>query len=207
MKPFLIIALGALLFYSQPSPAFQVKSPRPSLFLTADNLYTQSLIDQTPGASYSERFANTLALSAVVGVRLAGFLWLGLRYEYWYARRQSVLGGVSRRDTLRYQAAGIEIGYQRLQPRVSYLVAVSALYPVDLRIESDVTYKSNQRPWTLGARAAVGVRVSGPLYLILEGGYRMAKLGNLTSGSSSLLEGGSLDLSGPFLGVGLSVTL
>lgn len=177
------------------------------LFIAGDYLYANTSADRVEGASYTERFSRPTVASLGLDVLFTKKLFIGARYEYWIARRRFDLNGV-RTDTLIYQTVGLELGFfHRPNPRVYFLAAVGAHYPVTLRVASSGTVNGNfenaGRPLGYATRLATGIRFNSLLSLFFEGGYRLSNLKKLRSGSEDLVEGGGdLDLSSAFLGGG-----
>jgi hypothetical protein len=130
--------------------------------------------------------------------------------DYWFLARAFTVGGLSTVDTFSLAHIGPEIGYYKNSARVLWLLSVSANYPIILEVSSSNGNKYTATPVLLGYKGqlAVTLRLTGWLGFCFSGGYRFADLGILTSGGSNYLSGGAtLNMSGPFVGLGLGVTI
>lgn len=178
---------------------------------SGDMMAVSTVADQVEGAQYSRQYVNPGVVSAAIGVQPFSSLYLGLRFENWIAGRTFTVNGATQTDSLAYQTFGLEAGYAAASPRLLYLATVAAVYPLQNKVTSTVgsttdVYTPGAPRLAYDARMALAVRMTPILSVIIEVGYRFANLGPLNSGSFPYLGTQSLDLSGPFAGVGLGVT-
>lgn len=210
-----ILAFSVSMFLLWHTPAFakskSLKDQSQYVYFGGTFQFTDSAADDVAGASYTKKMTNPVVLVGGLGFRLFNFLFLGARYEHWIAGRGFTVGGVAQNDTLKYQSIGGELGIYRGNPRFFWIVSAGWFHPITLSVEStrgstSSTYIHEPKPVGYQARLTMGVKLNSLMSFRLEGGYRHANFGDMSSGSTSLLQGGEkLDLSGPFVGVGLGV--
>lgn len=176
--------------------------------LSVHVLYANSNADKVTGATYERKMALPSIGSVGLGIRPWKKLYMGVRYEYWYSDRKFTLNNVGQTDLLKFQTIGGELGYYTGNPRVYYLFSAGVHYPLELKISSDRQgdFTNLAKPLTYQGRLVIGVKFSSLIALQIEGGYRLMDLGNLLNGNTPFLSGGaSMNLSGPFLGLGLGL--
>ena len=149
-------------------------------------------------------------MTAAAGLGVSPFkpVWLGIRYEYWFASRETLSVGSVQKDVLKLQLLGPELGYIRGNSRVAYLFAAGAMFPIAQGISSSANgdYKTSTTEWNWQARAAIELRLARRIAVHFEGGYRWVNIKNLNSmGSSFIQNSNRLELSGPFVGMGLGL--
>ncbi|MBI1860598.1 MAG: hypothetical protein HYR96_06750 [Deltaproteobacteria bacterium] len=176
------------------------------IHLTGTYPIVNSSVDTLSNATFSRKqstnsYVASLAYYFEVGSRIA----LGARYEYWLSdRRYDDAAGTTVTDQLSYQTVGAELGLHGGNQRVFWLISGGVFYPVAAAAGAYSATKSLEYQ----ARAQATIRFVRAVWLIFEGGYRLANLGNLTSGTATFLDSGaSLDLSGPFLSFGIAFHL
>lgn len=203
----LCVACGA----TQASSHFsRVKSYSLILRVTMDYNYSNSLGDQVSGATYGSRFANSYVGDIGLGTLLFSNAYVGAVFENRYARRSFTLAGQPQIDTLNFKAVGGEIGYWSSNPRTYLLFSGGTLMSLSPQItsegESQRTFSGPSGKLIFFGKVTMGIRLWSWFSFNLVGGYRHSNLGAFSSGSDALLSGSeSLDISGPFGGVGLSI--
>lgn len=180
-------------------------------YFGGDVAFSTSKADSVAGATYTNKYNNSMILDAGLGVRLFRYIYIGTRYEYSLLKRAYTVGGVETQDKLDYQNIGGEIGWVAGNPRVHWILSVGGFFPLALDVaqvrNGTTTHFINaQKPITYQGRLTLGVKMNSAISFRFEGGYRMQNVGNLQSNGSSYLNGGEkLDLSGPFFGFGLGL--
>ncbi len=208
---FLGLILGVSLLFPRTTLARKVVNlpDRPFLFYLAGDLaLTSNKADAVAGAQYSKNMRTPLVATLGLGGYLFSYLWIGARYERWFTSREFLLEGVSEKNSLNLQMVGPEVAYVRKNPRIAYLFAVGGLYPFEQKISSltQVSFTRGTRFWNYYARASMELKVTSRLAFHLEAGYHWLNLRDLKSnGVSFVSEGGDLNLSGPFAGMGLGI--
>ncbi len=187
-------------------------SPRKLMFYFSSDFHvTNSKADQVTDAVYDHKFTNPYTLNVGMGVTLFSHIYIGARYEYWIGQRQLTLNGVGQTDTLKVQNLGGEIGWVTGNPRVFWILMASAYYPLEQSVEvrRGTTQIYSTLPTRLGysGRLNLGIKLNNTFAILLEGGYRMADLGQPQSNSQNYLNNGEFNLSGPFGGLGFSILL
>jgi len=203
------IVLGLLL----TAPAFagskSTFSSRKFLFYSSGDIGLASPeSDSVSGAVYTKKMRIPLVACAGFGVTLWSRLWLGARYEFWWAQREFETGGSQSLETLRLQTLGPEVGWVRGNPRVTYLFVAGGQYPLQQKVDSTIanSYNSSSSHWNYFVRSSMELRFNSRIALHLEGGYRWVKIKGLQNGVTSFVQGnGDLNLSGPFVGLGLGL--
>jgi len=180
---------------------------RPFLLYASGNIgIASSEADKLSGASYTKNMRTPLVGVLGFGGYPTPWLWVGARYEYWFAARELSIAGAPQKDTLHLQLVGPEIGFVKANPRVAYIFSMGGLYPLEQRVDSSSQAKfSRGTPfWNYQAKASMELKINSRLDFHLEGGYRWLNLKNLSSGTTAFLpEGRDFNLSGPFVGMGL----
>ena len=203
---FLWVALGWLCAPSWGKTKREIQL-KPFLFYGAINLGLASpASDKVLGASYTQNMRTPILGTLGLGYFALKPLWIGIRYEFWVAQRKMSLAGVNSIDKLNLQLLGPEVAYVRGNPRVSYLFAAGGTFPLKQQIDSNVNgvFQTGATFWNYHLRTSLELRFNTQLALHLEGGYRWVKVRGLSSSSGSFLaNGGDVDLSGPFVGIGL----
>lgn len=181
----------------------------PVFSMGIDNVYTNSAADSVAGVTYAETYANSRVISGSLGGRLWSWLYVALRYEYWWTRRRFTVGASEQTDTLNFQTMGLEMGYTWGNPRVLYRLTATVSSPLSLEVQSTAgSYATGLHPVTGALRGAVAIRLAGPLHLELGGGYRIVNLGDLRDAQNqSYLATPSFNLSGLFLGLAITTVL
>jgi hypothetical protein len=208
-----IFGLGIILGLMATAPVFADSkngfSSRKFLFYLSGDIglaFPES--DAVSGAAYTKKMRTPLVACAGFGVAPWSRLWLGMRYELWWAQREIETGGSQSLDTLRLQTLGPEVGWVRGNPRVTYLFVAGAQYPLQQKVEASSvnSYTSSSSNWNYFVRSSLELRFNSRLALHLEGGYRWVKIKGLQNGVTSFVEGNrDLNLSGPFVGMGLGL--
>lgn len=164
--------------------------------------------DKVSGAIYQKKMTTPQVGSLGVGMSPLNSIWVGLRYDYWFAKRQMTLGGVDQEDSLKLQLLGPELGYIRGNPRVAYLFAFGAMVPIQQSIASNPNgnFTSDKKDLSYQARAAIQLRLDSHFAVHFECGYRLIKIRELNNSGTSFVPGNKdVDLSGPFVGAGLGI--
>ena len=99
----LVLCLGAASALGERARTSNLKERTWVFHLTGNWTYANSAADRVPGAVYSQAFSNPIVGAAGLGREVWQNLYLGFRYEYWFANRKYVLGGVETRDRLDQQ--------------------------------------------------------------------------------------------------------
>ena len=183
------------------------KKDRISLLIQAlgDYHYSRSAADSVAGALYTQKFGTGATASAAVGIRPLSFFYVGVRYEYWFAMRRSLIDGNQSNDLLRYHGPVGEVGFYTENPRTYYLLTVGVMYPLLSEIQSiGRTFTPVGYRFSYSGRLLLGVKFNYFCSLIVHAGYRYAPLGDFAAGGENYVTGG-LDLSGPFVGMGLGI--
>jgi hypothetical protein len=202
-------ALFVLALASSGTAYGQWSGPRPWRWLlqvSGDFHYSQSEADYQDGLTYTQQFGTGGVGALALGRVLGKSIYIGARYEYWYAYRKfSGLAG-SDVNRLDYQGLAAEVGYRWGSPRSFWLVSAGLVYPLKLQVTTKLgaPYVSDGTPLAYQGRFLVGLRLNGFLSLLFTAGYRYADLGDLRNPTS--LTANPFDLSGPFGGVGLGFT-
>jgi len=177
-------------------------------YFTGDLALTSTEANKLPNFNLSKNMRTPLVSAVGLGARVFKSLWLGVRYEYWFAGREWTDLGTLQRETLNLQMVGPELAYVRGNPRVNYYFAVGGMYPLVQKINSSVNgvYSRGSQFWNTHARASMELKINSRLGLHLETGYRWLNLRDLQSGGISFVSGGrDLNLSGPFFGMGFNL--
>ncbi len=204
------LLLMSTLIFGEPIYALQKSGSKENtkLVLIVDYLYANSEADKISGATYSRKFSNPVLAGINLGRIIFSSIYLGGRYDYWYGQRQIHLSGVSQSDDLKLQTISLEVGYISDNPRIFMLIAGGVCYPFNSAVESKTTgdhlYESSKKELMYSVRVQFGVRFTSWYAFAIEGGYRYANMGKLQEGGVDYLPGGKeLNLSSPFLGLGL----
>jgi hypothetical protein len=205
----LSVILGSLVSF-KPLIAETNAAPkqRPILLYIAGDLGMASPdSDKVVNAVYTKKMQSPEVVALGLGARVAESLWLGVRYEKWFEARTLNLGSGDQTDTLNLSELGPEVAYVRGNSRVDYLFAVGGMYPLTQTVSSSTgaLYNRGSQYWNYHGRFAMEMRLSSRLGLHFEAGYRWVNLRDLQSqGTSFISGGGNLNLSGPFVGIGLT---
>lgn len=181
-------------------------------YIAGNVLFTDSTADDVSGATFRQNMTNPFVGAAGLGFRFLGFLYIGARYEHWFANRDFTSAGIPQEDTLKFSSIGGEVGFYRGNPRFYWTLTAGYFHTLSLSMESKrnvnivTIYTRDPKPVTFQGRLTVGVKLNSRYSFRLEGGFRYANLGNLVYGSNPFLPGSAdLNLSGPFVGAGLGI--
>lgn len=175
--------------------------------LTGDFHYSQSDADFLPNTNYSLLFGNGGVGSLAIGKMLGKRIYLGARYEYWYAQRSISAAGISENNRLDYHSAGLEAGFRGGNARAFWMVSAAVAYPVKLSLYSSLgnPYTSTSTPLAYEGRGTLGLRLNSHFSVLFVAGYRLIDLGDLHN-PASFLNGTTFNLSGAFGGAGIGLT-
>jgi len=170
--------------------------------------YVSTTADEVAGATYSRQYAQPASLKIEMGFPILESVYLGFVFDSWIAGRKYDDGTTAVVDTLDYKVVGVELGYMGGNPRSFFAFTGFVGYPLNLQVTSTLgTFtKAGKRNLCYGARGLLGLRMTSWLTLLMEAGYRIRDLGDLTSGTTSYT-GGSFSLTGFYVSTGIGFTL
>lgn len=203
----IILFGGAILSLGARAEKITPFQKRPFLFYGATNLtFAEPDSDKVSGASYQKKMRTPLVGAIGVGVSPIKSVWLGIRYEYWFAKRELTLSGNPQTDSLNLQLIGPEVGVIRGNSRAAYLFAAGGLFPLvqEISSTSQGTFTTSNSDWKFQLRASIELRLVKSLVVHFESGYRWLRIKNLSSNGVPFISGnGPMNMSGPFVGMGL----
>jgi len=203
----LLLALGCA-----PAVAYESgpKSWKWLLQISGDLHYSMSDADIVPNVNYTQQFALGGVGSVAIGRMIGKYIYLGGRYEYWYAQRDISGSGGTEKNRFEYQTAAVEAGYRGGNARAYWLLTAGLAYPVQLAVSSSsgIPYLTSEKPWGYEGRITVGLRLNSFFNVLFTAGYRFANLGILSNAAFGSLvpNDGDFNMSGPFGGVGIGLT-
>ena len=170
--------------------------------------YVSTTADEVAGATYTRQYAQPASLKIELGFPIGESIYLGFVLDSWMAGRTYNDGTSDIDDKLDYKVVGVELGYMGGNPRSFFAFTGFVGYPLNLQVISTTgTFtKTGKRNLCYGARGLLGLRMTSWLALLMEAGYRIRDLGDLTSGSTSYL-GQSFSLTGLYISTGIGFTL
>lgn len=184
-------------------------SPFSTLFSGSLNYnYVSTPADEVAGATYSRQYAQPASLKIELGFPIGESIYLGFVFDSWMAGRTYNDGTSVVTDKLDYKVVGAELGYMGGNPRSFFAFTGFIGYPLNLQVVSTAgTFtKAGSRNLCYGARGLLGLRMTTWVALLMEAGYRIRDLGDLTSGTTSYI-GQSFTLTGFYISTGIGFTL
>lgn len=206
-KFFLFLLFLAALPVFAKSNGSSLKENRFVFYVAGNMQFSMSQADNVSGASYSEKMNHPFVGALGFGVRALPFLYIGTRYENWWVRRNIMVSGVNQIDRLAFQTIAAEAGFYTGNPRVHWLLTFGYQHPLQQEIQRSAPAAGNYQRSTPApsyeTRLTLSVKTSTLISIRFEGGYRMSNLGDMTASGTSFLPGEELNMSGPFIGLGL----